>query len=150
MILQPRILNIFLGALLLALGGCKQQPHREYSADELVGRWELQVESFKSVESRLGRMPKNSHLNINSDGSASVQEMPIEGIGEGADRFRFKSGSGTWSYPSPRRGDLQFTLDDGLYTFAVETEGQSAVLVDFVYEPDSGERWVWKKAPSPR
>lgn len=150
MILQPRILIIFIGALLLALGACKQQPHREYRADELVGRWELQDESRKSLESRMGRMPKNSHLTINSDGSASVQEMPVQDVGPGDGRFRFKSGSGKWRYPWPRSGDLQFTLDDGLYTLAVETEGQSPVLIRSVYEPDSGERWVWKKAPSPR
>lgn len=148
MVNRNRLARWISAALALTLAACDGKARREFKVEELAGKWQLQPESLPSLQSRMGRAPGDSHLILSTDGSFTASEMPLEAIAPDIP-FRLRSGKGTWRFEahSPRNLYVIFPDKDN-ETLSIEfARDGSLVLVHAVWEPESSERWVWKRAP---
>lgn len=121
------------------------------SMASFVGRWKLEATSFPSIEHRMGKKPADSYLDIAQDGRLAAVNMPIENPFLKPE-FQMLSGLGAWKVELNQDWVLTVIImrgggRDG-YSLDIEWEGENpAALVYSVNDPDSNERWVWRKVP---
>lgn len=135
-----------LAAFALALTACDSKPPRQFTMDELAGKWQLQPESFPSLQNRMGQVPKNSQLVLSADGRFTSTDMPLEEFPP-IRQYKFRSGRGTWRLIPQIIRHIEVIYDDkDVETLSVEADtNDSPFLVHAIGDPESSERWVWKK-----
>ena len=134
---------------LLALTACGRAKIPTPDEAGFVGPWTLAQESYPSVERRAGRKPGGPSLKLEADGTARFVEMPVEDPFTRPE-YRLESGSGTWRLSLQQRWMLTVTIPDRKFSvsYHIVMEGAApAALYHPVHEPDSQERWTWRKAP---
>lgn len=114
-----------------------------------VGRWILDPESIPSVRRHAGRPPSGSELVFGSNGSLIVADMPYETNSALLPDAELVSSTGTWRLELHQDWVMTFALGDrrGGTLFIELKDGMPAMLTHGVLDPDSSERWVWRKAP---
>jgi len=117
--------------------------HARPSEAAFVGTWTLDASSLPSVEKRMGRKPAAPKLVLEADGTATAVELPFE---DGASRqppFSLITGKGHWKLVQQQ--DWVVTLAfDGMRSETLDTD--DAALTYAVGDPDSNERWIWRKS----
>lgn len=145
------LLPLFAASLLLALGACERTPHYTYQPQDFVGHWELTTESLASLQKRIGRLPKECSFDLKPDGSVTAVDLPV--YGGSPQKSYYLSGRGSWKYNPPSKisaGTIDILVENSGGGFLVNDEAPIPVIEDAIPDPDSSERWVWKKSPSPR
>lgn len=113
------------------------------------GRWVLDPASVPSVAKRTGRTPARSEMVFGSDGTLTVIDMPYEEPRRSPE-FALVSGRGRWRLSLQQDWVMTFTLDEqrGGTLFIELKGGKPSALTYGVVDPDSSERWIWRRAAS--
>lgn len=125
-------------------------PAAKPSEAGFVGRWQLEASSLPSVLARTGQKPADSQLILGADGRFTAASFPVEDPFT-KPNYRLVSGEGRWELSQNQyqvwRLDLVFPGGKS-WTLSIRSEnGDPVTLWYAVYEPESSERWTWKKAP---
>lgn len=115
-----------------------------------VGRWQLEASSLPSVLARTGRKPADSHLILEADGRFTAVSFPVEDHFT-KPNYRLESGEGRWELSQNQYHvwslDLVFPGGKCRSLDIRNDNGGLVTLGHAVYEPESSERWTWRKAP---
>lgn len=113
------------------------------------GRWMLDAASVPSAKKRTGKTPADALLAFHPDGRVSVKDMPYQ---EGSTRlpeFALLTGEGRWELQLQQDWVMAVYLDErrSVIFFIDMKDGRPAGMSYGVSDPDSSERWIWRRAP---
>lgn len=113
------------------------------------GRWILDAASMRSAKKRTGKTPAEAQLVFGPDGRVSVKDMPYQ---EGSTRlpeFALLTGEGRWELQLQQDWVMAVYLDErrSAVYFIDMKDGRPDALSYGVSDPDSSERWIWRRAP---
>lgn len=113
------------------------------------GRWILDAASIPSAKKRTGKTPADAQLVFSPDGRIAVKDMPYQ---EGSSRlpeFALVTGQGRWELELQQDWVISVFLDErrSVVLFIDSKDGRPDMLTYGVGDPDSSERWIWRRAP---
>jgi hypothetical protein len=112
-----------------------------------VGRWELETASLPSVTNRTGKTLIRAQLTLTPDGRFTATDLPIED-GFSNPKWRLKSGEGHWELYRNQYWVVSLGFADGFST-PLDIRAKNGNLIALTYsvgDPDSNERWIWRRA----
>lgn len=135
-------LSLTLLAAGLVVSACERAENPVVMRENLIGFWTLQPESYPSVRAHMKIDPKTASLDFRPDGTLIAVNMPYEIV----DKYVVVSSTGQWEFPTGLPGQAHLTLGHGGYSLVFERDDVGAPRLYLALgDPDSLERWVWRK-----
>lgn len=138
----------FAGLMFVIFAPRRYTPMPRPSDEAFHGRWVLDPASLPSVKKHAGKAPAASELIFGSDGRVAATDMPYEeNRAPGPDSI-LVSGDGRWELELHQDWVITFSIGQRPVTLFIELEkGKPAALSRGVSDPDSRDRWIWRRAP---
>lgn len=138
----------FAGLVFVIFAPRRYRPMPRPSDEAFYGRWVLDPGSLPSVKKHTGKAPVASQLVFGSDGRVAATEMPYEENRVPGPDSVLVSGEGHWELELHQDWVMTFTIDQRAVTLFIQLENdRPAALSRGVLDPDSSDRWIWRRAP---
>lgn len=121
---------------------------------EMIGIWEVDKFSYE-LNDKKGYERKKIELNLKENGTFEISNLPNYINVFDQTQEKFVNTSGTWKIGKDYKGEkwvLNISFDkSNLYENGMSTsydlyvQGDEIIIWDFIGDPDSGERFLYKK-----